>query len=549
MSCFIFGPAHFTRERRSCEMAESLADAFIDDLDDLGEEDEEDREVEVAVKADAPNQADHEDDMDDGGDESDASDDDDDDIHERGGVDDDEIKLSRALLVKAKERHAIGSLRASSKYQAHLGEIHSAAAREVPEMGKFGQLEDDPEYKLVVSCNRIAQDIDQESDDTFLFITEIYGRKFPELEALVPNKLDYVRTVMRIANETDISAVQLHDLLASSVVMIISVAGSTTSGKPLGEADLQDCLKACHEMLSLEADKQSVLRFVESRMQRIAPNLCHIVGARLASQLVGLAGGIIPLSKIPACNMEVLGHDKRTLAGLSTLTSKSHYGILVSCDLVQACQAKLRKKCIKTVAAKVTLAARVDSYKNHTDGAEGLRLRRELDNKMEKWAEPDKARTKKALPVPEEKKKSRRGGKRVRKMKERYAMTDVRAAQNKISFSLDGGEYGDSAMGFDVGLTSLKDTGKLRAPQAKKKEVQLSKKMKKAISASSGQTNGLSSSIVFTPAQGFELRPNAAAERVAAANAKWFDVNSGFMSAAPGKVAQQGKAGDKISFV
>ena len=54
------------------------------------------------------------------------------------------------------------------------------------------------------------------------------------------------------------------------------------------------------------------------------------------------------------------------------------------------------------------------------------------------------------------------------------------------------------------------------------------------ISASSGQTNGLSSSLVFTPVQGLELvNPNAAAERVKAANNKWFNANSGFMSAAP----------------
>ena len=57
------------------------------------------------------------------------------------------------------------------------------------------------------------------------------------------------------------------------------------------------------------------------------------------------------------------------------------------------------------------------------------------------------------------------------------------------------------------------------------------------ISASSGQTNGLSSSLVFTPVQGLELvNPNAAAERVKAANNKWFNANSGFMSAAPSMI-------------
>jgi snoRNA binding domain, fibrillarin len=31
----------------------------------------------------------------------------------------------------------------------------------------------------------------------------------------------------------------------------------------------------------------------------------NIVGARVAAQLVGLAGGLIALSKIPACNIQV----------------------------------------------------------------------------------------------------------------------------------------------------------------------------------------------------------------------------------------------------
>lgn len=462
-----------------------------------------------------------------------------------GDLEVDEFALSRAaLLKKAKERHAIGSLRQSSSYLAKLAEVEKAFERPVPEAllsggnGETGALEDDPEYQLVVSCNRIAQDIDEEMEETHLLVKEIYSKKFPELEGLVSNKLDYVKTVLCIGNEMDISKVQsaLGDFLPSAIVMIISVSGSTTSGQALSSEDWAHCLSACNEMMRLKNDKQTILSFVESRMQRIAPNLVHIVGARVASQLVGLAGGIVALSKIPACNMEVLGHDKRNLAGLSSLASKSHFGILVGCDLVQACVGNaLRRKCIKVVAAKVTLASRIDSYKNHNDGSEGIKLRKDIESKLEKWAEPDQARTKRALPVPEEKRKSKRGGKRVRKMKERFAMTDLRAQQNKISFSVDGAgsEYGDSAMGFDTNLAGLKDTGKLRAPQVKKKEVQLSKKAKKALSASSGQISGLSSSIVQTNTGGFELRPVNAAARVKDANDKWFSANSGFMSAMP----------------
>ena len=34
---------------------------------------------------------------------------------------------------------------------------------------------------------------------------------------------------------------------------------------------------------------------------------CTVEGARVAAQLVGLSGGLIALSKIPACNIQVRG--------------------------------------------------------------------------------------------------------------------------------------------------------------------------------------------------------------------------------------------------
>lgn len=57
--------------------------------------------------------------------------------------------------------------------------------------------------------------------------------------------------------------------------------------------------------------------FVESKMHKIAPNVSLVLGSETASRLMGLAGGLLPLSKIPACNLEVLGAKKKLLAGYS----------------------------------------------------------------------------------------------------------------------------------------------------------------------------------------------------------------------------------------
>jgi U4/U6 small nuclear ribonucleoprotein PRP31 len=58
----------------------------------------------------------------------------------------------------------------------------------------------------------------------------------------------------------------------------------------LGEKDLSNCLSACSEIMALHEDKVLILRFVESRMSALAPNLCALIGSRIAAQLIGIAG-------------------------------------------------------------------------------------------------------------------------------------------------------------------------------------------------------------------------------------------------------------------
>lgn len=155
----------------------------------------------------------------------------------------------------------------------------------------------------------------------------------------------------------DLTLVDLTDLLPTATVMVVSVTGSSTSGKPLSDDDLRETLLGCAEVMQLFEDRSKVrlineggsvglsqwrdllsdlitlpclqrprppsppltpvhslvsvlclpqiLTFVQSRMNVIAPNTCALVGSGIASQLLGLAGGLTALSRIPGCNIAV----------------------------------------------------------------------------------------------------------------------------------------------------------------------------------------------------------------------------------------------------
>ena len=44
---------------------------------------------------------------------------------------------------------------------------------------------------------------------------------------------------------------------------------------------------------------------LQNKMHKIAPNLSVAVGTEVAARLMGVAGGLVHLSKIPACNVQV----------------------------------------------------------------------------------------------------------------------------------------------------------------------------------------------------------------------------------------------------
>ena len=81
-------------------------------------------------------------------------------------------------------------------------------------------VEDDPEYQLIVDCNTLSVDIDNEITVIHNFIRDKYRAKFPELESLVLHPIDYSRLVKQIGNEMDLTLVDLGGLLPCPLLQL-----------------------------------------------------------------------------------------------------------------------------------------------------------------------------------------------------------------------------------------------------------------------------------------------------------------------------------------
>ncbi|EFJ20298.1 hypothetical protein SELMODRAFT_150610 [Selaginella moellendorffii] len=407
--------------------------------------------------------------------------------------------------------NTVAKLQNTPRYHDLMKKVDEAIESGVPAtMAKLS--EDDPEYQLIVECNTLSVDIDNEIGVIHNYIRDKYRLKFPELESLVQHPIDYARVVKRIGNEMDLTLVDLEGVLPSATIMVVSVTASTTNGKPLAEEVLQKTLDACDRALDLDESKKKVLNFVESRMAFIAPNLSAILGSAVAAKLMGTAGGLSALSKMPACNVQILGVKKKNSAGFSSATLNPHTGFIFHSEIVQGSPPSLRTRAARLVSGKSTLAARVDATMGDRLGQTGRAFREEIQKKIEKWQEPPPPKQPKPLPVPDSDPKKKRGGRRLRKMKERYAMTDMRKLANRMSFNIPEESSLGDGLGEGYGMLGQAGSGKLRISAGPSKLSTKVKKFKEKKYGSSGATSGLTSSLAFTPVQGIELsNPSAQA--------------------------------------
>jgi len=460
-----------------------------------------------------------------------------------------DVKPSKLELEQIPKAHSIfdvAQLHKSEEVEQIMSKIEKFAKRIRKPHELLGPVEADPEYLLIVDANNLAARIDNELGIIHKFARDVYTKRFPELESLVIQPLEYLMTAKELGNQLE--NVKNNDTIAQyltqATIMVVSVTASTTQGKNLTKEELDIVTSSCEIAIDLAEKKARIFEYVESRMSFIAPNLSAIIGSNYAAKLMGAAGGLTKLSKMPANNISLLGQQKKVSTGFSSSTQLPHTGFVYYTALVQDSPPDLRRKVARLVGAKVTLAARVDSFHESTDGTLGGEYREEILKKLDKLQEPAAVKAIRALPAPIEGPRKKRGGRRVRQMKERYAVTELRKQQNRMTFgeleedmyqndlSYTRGNIGKGGIGGGIRGAQVDERTKVRISQTLKKNMQKQNAVWGGASSIKKVVSGTASSVAFTPVQGLEIvNPNAAAaERVNEANQKYFSATSGFLS-------------------
>ncbi|KAI0873502.1 hypothetical protein GGS24DRAFT_387379 [Hypoxylon argillaceum] len=547
----------------------TLADELLQDFEDSGSENG-DAQNDAGLALDNGPALSNGDDQDDGdmmldGDEEPELDGDEDGDEDMGGVDGIVNAMEDEEAAKARiEKMHLGNVKDVRKVTSVMDRLepllkdisHFQSKPLSRATTNVGNIEDNPEYKILTESNTLSTQIDGEIMKVHKFIRDHYSARFPELETLIQNPIEYAKVVAILGNgpmdSDSIRAIQdsannplgqsLKSVLDGPSLMVVTVEATTSKGHEITQEELDRILRACHMMIKMDKAKKTLTDYVQSRMSIFAPNLTAVVGSLTAAQLINTAGGLTNLSRVPACNIAAWGTNKSRSAAFATNTSIRQQGFLYFSPIIRGIPNDVKKKAMKAVAAKLVLAARADTSHATPDGSYGEELRAQCLERLDKITEPPPNKGQRALPAPDDKPSRKRGGRRARKAKEATAMTEIRKAQNRMAFGKEEKEAGygtgDSTVG--LGMIGQGGDGRIRGMQIDNRtRARLSQKHKgwggatpiggaasslrsfgqsahnidlrgkglrtSGVGSTMGGGAGTASSLAFTPVQGLEL--------------------------------------------
>lgn len=115
-------------------------------------------------------------------------------------------------------------------------------------------------------------------------------------------------------------------------------------------------------ILSLRDSRKMLEADVSSSVSSLAPNLSLLAGPVLAARLISRAGGLDRLAAMPSSRVQIMGAEKSLFKHLMGAAPSPKHGIIYRHPAVIGSPRRLRGKVARTLAAKLSIAARLDSF-------------------------------------------------------------------------------------------------------------------------------------------------------------------------------------------
>ncbi|XP_056637891.1 nucleolar protein 58 [Diorhabda sublineata] len=214
---------------------------------------------------------------------------------------------------------------------------------------------------MIVQAVSLLDDLDKELNNYIMRCREWYGWHFPELGKIITDNIAFAKTVKVIGTRENTATSDLSDVLPEEVEEQVKEAAEISMGTEISEEDIINIQHLCDQVIDITNYRTQLYDYLKARMMAMAPNLTVLVGELVGARLISHAGSLINLAKHPASTVQILGAEKALFRALKTKKDTPKYGLIYHSQLVGQSSTKNKGKMSRMLAAKASLATRVDA--------------------------------------------------------------------------------------------------------------------------------------------------------------------------------------------
>lgn len=241
------------------------------------------------------------------------------------------------------------------------------------------------EDNLIIQSILMAEQLERDIDSYSKKLMNAYDFYFPELKTVfrdIKEFVDAAEILGDIRHDLDAKLQGIEERFGKEKRDQVACCLETTIGNPADAGDIRNM----GQIVGIIGEKLQILdglgTYLEKKLATVAPNLAALVGCTMAAKLIAHAGGLLSLAKCPSSTVQVLGAESALFRALKTKSPTPKHGILFHSRALAKTDAPNKGRIARFLAAKISLASRIDYFGEERTDEYGRELRRLVDKKV-----------------------------------------------------------------------------------------------------------------------------------------------------------------------
>lgn len=235
---------------------------------------------------------------------------------------------------------------------------------------------------MVVQAVSLLDDLDKDINIYAMRLREWYGWHFPEMGKIITDNNLFAQVVKKVGFRENIFETDLSEIITEDIQDEIRNISKISMGTEISQEDLEMILGIAEQVIQLLDYRTELSSYLTNRMNALAPNITSLIGELLGARLISHTGSVMNLCKKPSSTIQMIGAEKALFDALKTNGKTPKYGLIFNSSLISKASSKMKGPIARALAAKISLAARVDSFKEGCDGSFGSNLLLKLERNL-----------------------------------------------------------------------------------------------------------------------------------------------------------------------